>query len=272
MRQFNYNEVKDIQETWKRSHNRENSIETLMDKYLCQREDIERVLDGDKNISTYAGIKSVRGKAITIKKISTKELKKITEDVVKEETSKKETVEEKPKKKGGWPKGKPRKKVEIKGEVSQETFDALMKPDMCTLTRHPITESYKKLVDKVATVSKTTVIEEPVELDVPKIYKNVHVTVPNNEEFIEKYKDELVDGTETTPTMLEFISYNSDKKDVTLNITMREVDITIDALAERKRYLLKEVDKYNKLIDGLQSSIENIEGIITELSKASNRE
>ena len=144
MKLFTFEEVKDIQETWKKSHDRARTICSLADKYLCSEEEIDRVLRGDKNITSYAQIKAVKVSGVkqaTIKPKKSDTFKSIVEDAVKEFNA--ESTEQ-PKKKGGWPKGKPRKKVEIKGEVSQETFDALKKLGMCTRTHHPTTESVKK--------------------------------------------------------------------------------------------------------------------------------
>lgn len=262
MKLFTFEEVKDIQETWKKSHDRARTICSLADKYLCSEEEIDRVLRGDKNITSYAQIKAVKvsgTKQAAIKSKETSTFKSVIENAVKEFN---EENTEKPKKKGGWPKGKPRKKAEIKGEVSQETFDALKKLSMCE-----------------PTASKTKVIEEPVELNVPKVYEHTPVT-EHAEEQVEP-SQEAVDiskrfdnwtptvhaTTESVKRVVDSL-YDTFQKDITIRVSNRDTDVIIDSLKSRKRYLDSQVLELTKELIKLNESITSIDIIIEKLEKA----
>lgn len=281
MKLFTFEEVKDIQETWKKSHDRARAICSLADKYLCSEEEIDRVLRGDKNVTSYAQIKAVKvseTKKATIKPEKTSAFKSVIENAVKEFNAENTENIEKPRKKGGWPKGKPRKKVEVKGEVSQETFDALVKHGMCTRTHHPTTESIKKLIDQEP-ASETKVIEEPVELNVPKVYEHTPVT-EHTEESVEP-PQEAVDTSKrfdnwtptvhaTTESVKRVVDslYDTFQKDVTIRITNRDTDVIIDSLKSRKRYLDSQVLELTKELIKLNESITSIDLIIEKLEKA----
>ena len=208
MKLFTFEEVKDIQETWKKSHDRARTICSLADRYLCSEEEIDRVLRGDKNITSYAQIKAVKvsgAKQVTIKSKKSDTFKSIVEDAVKEFNA--ESTEQ-PKKKGGWPKGKPRKKVEIKGEVSQETFDALKKLDMCTSTHHPTTESAKKLVDSLYDTFQ----------------KDVTIRVTNRD------TDVILDSLKSRKRYLDSQVIELTKELIKINESITGIDLIIDKL------------------------------------------
>lgn len=128
MKLFTYTEVKDIQTAWLNSHDRKRCIKQLTKKYECSEEEIQKVIDGDKNITTYSYIKPAKTHPFTTK-LSTQDIRDITSQAVAEfeaestdkpvaaiSTATVDTL----KKKGGWPKGKPRKKV---ATVIEEPYD-----------------------------------------------------------------------------------------------------------------------------------------------------
>ena len=91
-------------------------IKILANRYSVDESMIVRVLEGDKNITSYAQIKSVKSKGVSIKNKSITDItKEAIEDFNKSEENK-ENIEvplvegEKPKRKGGWQKGRPRGK------------------------------------------------------------------------------------------------------------------------------------------------------------------
>jgi len=121
---FNYEEVKDIQETYiKTTENKDDIIKILANRYSVDESMINRVLEGDKNITSYAQIKSVKSKGVSIKNKSITDItKEAIEDFNKSDVSTEEIdedkkedneiplEEEKPKRKCGWQKGRPRGK------------------------------------------------------------------------------------------------------------------------------------------------------------------
>ena len=125
IRLFNYEEVKDIQETYmKTTENKDDIIKILANRYSVDESMINKVLEGDKNITSYAQIKSVKSKGVSIKNKSITDItKKAIEDFNKSEENTEEINEdkkednevplvegEKPKRKCGWQKGRPRGK------------------------------------------------------------------------------------------------------------------------------------------------------------------
>ena len=220
MKLFTFEEVKDIQETWKKSHDRARTICSLADKYLCSEEEIDRVLRGDKNITSYAQIKAVKVSGTKQVAIKTKEagtFKSIVEDAVKEFNA--ENTDQ-PKKKGGWPKGKPRKKVEIKGEISQETFDTLKNLDMCTPTIHPAvaSESMENLINSLYDTFQ----------------KDVTIRVTN------KDTDVIIDSLKSRRRYLDSQVLELTKEIVKINDSIAGIDYIIDKLEKAAEDAFKE--------------------------------
>ena len=153
---FNYDEVKDIQESYiKATENKDDMIKILANRYSVDESMIIKVLEGDKNVTSYAQIKSVKSKGVTIKNKeilniaqkaidefkqeenkeeqieidnnNNEELKELVDKVFPPKTTEENNEEEKPKKKGGWQKGRPRgKKVDKEKKEEDNSVSILV--------------------------------------------------------------------------------------------------------------------------------------------------
>lgn len=127
---LNHDQIKDIQSTWKEADDKDAAILELAKKYNCNEAVIERVLEGDKNITSDSYIKRVEPDNNDISSLS----KQAIEEFKKEESID-EPKEEQPKKKGGWPKGKPRGKKVVaenppkvsSSELTEEDTDIILR-------------------------------------------------------------------------------------------------------------------------------------------------